>query len=47
MLNPYEFYDDFVAGFEQYLADLRATGGNGQLFSDFDTVFTDVFINGN
>lgn len=47
MLNPYGLFDDFTQGFEQYITDLRASGGKGQLFSDFDHVFDDVFIKGN
>jgi hypothetical protein len=46
-LNPTRFFDDFYAGFERYLADLRAAGPGDTLRLNFDSVFKDVFIHGN
>jgi hypothetical protein len=46
-LNPTRFFDDFRAGFERYLGDLRAAADGDRLRRDFDCVFEDVFINGN
>ena len=46
-LNPTRFFEDFVAGFERYLADLRAASLGDPLRKDFDLVFEDVFIRGN
>jgi hypothetical protein len=46
-LNPSRFFDDFHAGFERYLADLRAAGSSDALRLNFDSVFKDVFVLGN
>lgn len=46
-LNPTRFLDDFVAGFERYLGDLRAAAPTAPLRRDFDHVFEDVFVRGN
>lgn len=45
-VNPSALYDDFVQGFGRYLSDLRASQPGGQLFSDFDAVFKEVFVLG-
>lgn len=45
-INPYRLFDDYVAGFDQYLNHLRADQPNGQLFADFNKMFDLVFIQG-
>jgi hypothetical protein len=46
-LNPTRFFDDFVAAFEKYLADLRIARPSDALRQNFDHVFQDVFVLGN
>jgi hypothetical protein len=43
-VNPSVFFDDFVQGFERYVADLRSGGPKVSMFS---VVFQDVFIDCN
>ena len=45
-VNPTLFFSDYVAGFERYLADLRAASLNDPLFMGFNNVFEKVFIRG-
>lgn len=45
-VNPTMFFSDYVAGFERYLADLRAASLNDPLFMGFNNVFEKVFIRG-
>jgi hypothetical protein len=46
-VNPNLFLADFEVGFSKYLSDLRAATAGEAILNDFDSVFTDVFINGN
>ena len=45
-VNPFALYDDYVAGFDRYLRDLRAAQAGSLLLARFDAVFTAVFIQG-
>lgn len=47
IISPFKLYDDYVAGFEKYLAALRASGPGDALYDNFDAVFTSVFVQGN
>jgi hypothetical protein len=46
-INPTLFYDDYVAGFERYLAELRKSGPADPLLQAFHLVSEQVFIRGN
>lgn len=46
-VNPTLFLNDFVAGVERYLFDLRAASPADPLRTSFDAVFKDVFVDGN
>jgi hypothetical protein len=45
-VNPTRFLDDYMKGFERYLANLRAAVPTGRLFVDFNDVFEAVFVKG-
>ena len=45
-INPTSLLDDLSNGFAKYLLDLRAVPDDGQIYENFDAVFTSVFING-
>lgn len=45
-VNPTLFFNDYAAGFERYLADLRGAGVSDTLSVDFNSVFEKVFIRG-
>jgi hypothetical protein len=46
-INPTLLYDDYVVGFERYLAELRQSGQAKPLLQDSHVVFQQVFIEGN
>lgn len=46
VVNPYRFFEDFCQGFGRYLTELKAAQPVGQLYTNFDKVFTAVFIQG-
>jgi len=48
LINPKDFYSDFRSGLAQYLIDLKSGWrAPTQIVTDFETVFDDVYINGN
>jgi hypothetical protein len=45
-INPTKLFEDYVAGFERYVADLRTAPTGDALRVNFDRVFEVVFVRG-
>lgn len=45
-INPTRLYDDYVAGFERYLTELRGAARSSRRRRNFNSVFIKVFIRG-
>jgi hypothetical protein len=45
-INPTRLLDDLCNGFARYLAELRAASPGDQVYANFDSTFTAVFIHG-